>query len=88
VDWKEFAAYLIYYKVIYLEGLRKITESLSVAGLPEIQTGYISNTNAEHYCYAALFDLLLYLIHQPHGAQSFRRRSRNFAYGIDPIGSL
>jgi hypothetical protein len=35
-------------------------ESLRMAGVPaEIQTGYLSNTNAEHYCYAALFDLLL-----------------------------
>jgi hypothetical protein len=60
VDWKEFAAYLMYYQVICLEGQRKITESLRMAGVTtEIQTGYLSNTNTEHYCYAALFDLLL-----------------------------
>jgi len=60
VDWKEFATYLMYCQVICLEVLRKITESLRMADVPsEIQTEFLSITNAEHYCYAALFDLLL-----------------------------
>lgn len=34
--------------------------SLRMAGVPtEIQVGYLSNANAEHYCFSALFDLLL-----------------------------
>jgi hypothetical protein len=60
VDWKKFAAYLMYYQFIWLKVLRKITESPRMADVPiEIQIGYLSNANAEHYCYAALFDLLL-----------------------------
>jgi len=50
----------MYYQVICLKVLRKITESPRMAEVPsEIQIGYLSNANAEHYCYAALFDLLL-----------------------------
>ena len=43
-----------------LGGAKEVAESLMMAGVPtEIKTGYLSNTNAEHCCYAMPFDLLL-----------------------------